>query len=124
MENKILVYYNGILVGTIASINKKYAFQYDKEWLINGFSISHFSLTLKENVFIPADMVFKGFFRAFADSLPNLLLDRYLKKNGIKEYDGLFRISCVGKGGICALEYVPNTEYKIDETIYRNSKYL
>ena len=121
MENKILVYYNGSLVGTIASVNKKYAFQYDKDWLINGFSISPFSLPLKENVFIPTDMTFNGFFGVFADSLPdswgNLLLDRYLKKKGIKDYDGLFRLSCVGKGGMGALEYIPNTEYKIDETI-------
>ncbi len=121
MENKILVYYNGSLVGTIASVNKKYAFQYDKDWLISGFSISPFSLPLKGNVFIPTDMTFNGFFGVFADSLPdswgNLLLDRYLKKKGIKDYDGLFRLSCVGKGGMGALEYIPNTEYKIDETI-------
>ena len=123
MENRIDVYYNNQLVGTIGLINetKKYAFQYDSNWLKNGFSISPFSLPLKEGLFIPSDMTFKGFFGVFADSLPdswgNLLLERYLRKKGIKDYDGLFRLACVGKGGMGALEYIPNKEYKVNKIV-------
>ena len=123
MENKIDVYYNNKLVGTIGMIDKikKYAFQYDSDWIKTGFSISPFSLPLKEGLFIPNDMTFKGFFGVFADSLPdswgNLLLERYLRKNGIKEYDGLYKLACVGKGGMGALEYIPNKEYKANEVV-------
>ena len=123
MENRIDVYYNDKLVGTIGMINetKKYAFQYDSNWIKNGFSISPFSLPLKEGLFIPNDMTFKGFFGVFADSLPdswgNLLLERYLRKKGIKDYDGIFRLACVGKGGMGALEYIPNKEYKVNNIV-------
>jgi len=121
MANKIDVYYNKQLVGTIAKYNNKYLFQYDAEWLKNGFSISPFSLPLKDSLFIPNDMTFNGFFGVFADSLPdswgNLLLDRYLHKKGIKDYDGLYRLACIGTGGSGALEYKPAKNFTIDEII-------
>ena len=52
MKNKkLLVYYNDILVGTLAQTkNMEIAFQYDDSWLINGFSINPFSLPLKNEV--------------------------------------------------------------------------
>ena len=121
MENKIEVYYKNRKVGTLAMLNKKYAFEYDEEWLKNGFSISPFSLPLKKGLFIPNDMTFKGFFGVFSDSLPdswgNLLLDRYLHKNGIFEYDGLYRLMCIGKNGMGALEYVPEQSMVITELL-------
>lgn len=121
MENKLDVYFNGRIVGTIAKLNNKYAFQYDDNWIKDGFSISLFSLPLKKELFIPNDMTFNGFFGVFSDSLPdswgNLLLDRFLHKNGIKDYDGLFRLACVGKNGMGALEYVPSKEYIIDSVL-------
>ena len=45
-ENKVLhVYYGERLVGTMAlTESKKAAFEYDDEWLADGFSISPFSL--------------------------------------------------------------------------------
>lgn len=72
--------------------------------LINGFSISPFSLPLKRGVFIPNEMIFNGFFGVFADSMPdswgNLLLDRYLKNKGIHHADGLTRLSIIGNTGM------------------------
>ena len=48
------VLYNGRLVGTLAMIaNHKAAFQYSEEWLEHGFSISPFSLPLKNQVLVP-----------------------------------------------------------------------
>ena len=36
--NKLNVYYHDTLVGTLAKLNNgKIAFQYDEEWLKNGF---------------------------------------------------------------------------------------
>lgn len=59
----------------------KTAFQYSKEWLKEGFSISPFSLPLKETVFVPSKDYFEGLFGVFADSLPDnwgrLLLRRF-----------------------------------------------
>ncbi len=115
---KLNVYYNDRLVGTLAQYNRKYAFQYDDEWILNGFSISPFSLPLKNNVFIPNDNTFNGFFGVFADSMPdawgNLIIDRFLKKENIIENDGLVRLSIIGKSGMGALEYMPNYELKKD----------
>ena len=112
MENKIEVFYHNKKVGTIARLNDKYAFQYCEEWISEGFSISPFTLPLSNEVFIPSKMIFNGMFGVFADSLPDswgkLLLDRYLKKQGIKSYDGLYMLACIGKHGMGALEYKPN----------------
>ena len=121
MVNKIDIYYNGRIIGTLARLKNKYAFEYNEKWIKNGFSISPFSLPLKQGVFVPDDMTFNGFFGVFADSLPdswgNLLLDRYLKKIGIKEYDGLDRLSFIGNIGMGALEYVPDNKMEIKDEI-------
>ena len=45
-DNALQVYYDEKLVGTLAMIaDHKAAFQYDDEWLENGFAISPFSLS-------------------------------------------------------------------------------
>ena len=112
---KLNVLYNNTIVGYLAKYEDKYVFEYDAEWIKNGFSISPFSLPLREGVFIPKNNVFNGFFGVFGDSLPdawgNLLLDRYLHENGIEDIDGLKRLSIVGKSGMGALEYEPWEEF-------------
>lgn len=102
------------MVGTLAITNERsVAFEYDKEWLKDGFSISPFSLPLKEQVFIPSKHYFNGLFGVFADSLPdawgNILLNRVLKKNGknIDRINVLDRLSIVGSSGMGALTYEP-----------------
>ena len=54
-ETKTLqVMYDEKLVGTLAMASgHKVAFQYSEEWLEDGFSISPFSLPLKNQVFVP-----------------------------------------------------------------------
>jgi tetratricopeptide (TPR) repeat protein len=84
--NKLEVFYHERLVGTIALYqNRLAAFEYDSNWLANGFSISPFSLPLEKKVFIPKIDPFEGLFGVFADSLPDgwgrLLVDRLMKKN-------------------------------------------
>ena len=110
------VKYMGQNVGVLAlTNNKKVAFSYDKEWLINGFSISPFSLPLEEKVFVPDNYHFDGLFGIFADSLPdawgNLLLKRMLQEHGLgNDVTILDRLALVGKNGMGALEYEPNYE--------------
>ena len=59
--SSLKVKYMGQNVGILAlTNNKKVAFSYDKEWLVNGFSISPFSLPLEEKVFVPDHYHFDG----------------------------------------------------------------
>ena len=49
------------LVGTLAlTANHKVAFSYSEEWLEHGFSVSPFSLPLKNEVFVPKKDYFKA----------------------------------------------------------------
>lgn len=97
------------------------AFKYDNQWLKNGFSISPFSLPLKDKEFIPNPFIFDGIFGVFADSLPDgwgrLLVDRMLRSNGINpaEIDPLNRLAIVGDSGMGALTYIPVHEFEIEE---------
>jgi len=120
--NKLLVRYNGRLVGTMALYkNRLAAFEYDKEWLNSGFSISPFSLPLEQRVFIPKPDPFKGLYGVFADSLPDgwgkLLVDRFLLKNKINpmQISSMDRLAIVGALGMGALTYEPNFHFNISE---------
>ena len=115
------VFYNDILVGTLAKTPEKVvAFEYDSDWLNNGFSISPFSLPLVKKVFIPKYEPFDGLFGAFNDSLPDgwgrLLVDRLFLKNKINpaEIDNLNRLAVVQESGMGALTYKP--EHKFEAT--------
>lgn len=112
--NNLVVRYQKRTVGQLAETKEgKVAFQYDREWLANGFSISPFSLPLEDRVFLPKSDVFDGMFGVFADSLPDgwgrLLVDRMLLSGGIspETVRPIQRLGIVGSTGMGALEYVP-----------------
>lgn len=116
------VFYNDILVGTLAKTpDRLVAFEYDNEWIANGFSISPFSLPLEKKVFIPKDEPFDGLFGVFNDSLPDgwgrLLVDRLLLKNKINpsEIDTLNRLAVVQESGMGALTYKPEHKFESPE---------
>ncbi len=117
--NKLEVYYHNRLVGTMALYkNTLAAFEYSKEWLTDGFSISPFSLPLKQEVFIPDIEPFNGMFGVFADSLPDgwgrLLVDRLMRKNGLDPnlVGNMDRLAIVGSTGMGALTYKPVVNLK------------
>ena len=117
-NNALQVYYDERLVGTLAmTADHKVAFQYDDEWLENGFSISPFSLPLKKQVFVPQKDYFDGLFGVFADSLPDnwgrVLLNRLLRshKQNPDELTVLNRLAIVGKSGMGALTYYPENSF-------------
>ena len=117
-NNALQVYYDERLVGTLAmTADHKVAFQYDDEWLENGFSISPFSLPLEKQVFVPQKDYFDGLFGAFADSLPDnwgrVLLNRLLRshKQNPDELTVLNRLAIVGKSGMGALTYYPEKSF-------------
>ena len=112
--SKLDVFYHNFHVGTMALYqNRLAAFEYDSDWLMDGFSISPFSLPLEKKVFMPKIDPFEGIFGVFADSLPDgwgrLLVDRLMRKNGINPYEigSLDRLAIVGTSGMGALTYRP-----------------
>lgn len=102
-------------VGTLAvASDYRVAFEYDREWIAEGYSISPLSLPLESGVFLPRKYeTFDGLFGVFSDSLPDgwgrLLLDRLLTGKGRNpaEIDALNRLAIVGRTGMGALEYYP-----------------
>ncbi len=116
--DRLDVFYDNRLVGTLAAMkNGLVAFQYSDEWQKNGFSISPFSLPLRNDVFIPRKSnayKFEGLFGVFNDSLPDgwgrLLVDRCLMSLNInpQSITALDRLSFVHDNGIGALSYRPS----------------
>lgn len=70
---RLIVKYHEQIVGTLSLTpdNKQCAFEYDKAWLSNGFSISPLELPLKPGLFIAKPSPFYGNFGVFEDSLPS-----------------------------------------------------
>ncbi|MFO7878549.1 MAG: type II toxin-antitoxin system HipA family toxin [Bacteroidales bacterium] len=104
-------------VGKLA-LNKRHValFEYDKQWLENGFSISPIYLPLESRTFVARSEPFDGLFGVFNDSLPDgwgrLLIDRYLRNKGKDPWSVsvLDRLSMVGKNGMGALSYFPENQ--------------
>lgn len=112
---QLKVFYNQRKVGTLALYKERLAaFEYDKEWLEDGFSISPFSLPLEKRIFIPDIDPFEGLFGVFADSLPDgwgrFLVDRLMLKNQINPaaVGSMNRLAIVGNSGMGALSYKPD----------------
>ena len=117
-------------VGTLALDQKQLgAFEYDEEWINNGFSISPRSLPLKKKVFIPKADPFDGLYGVFADSLPDgwgrLLVDRMLVKEQINPASiGIIdRLAIVGNSGMGALTYRPVHTWNTPEAHLEYDRY-
>lgn len=138
-QNRFLhVLYHDIPVGTLAiAPSHQVAFEYDEDWLKNGFSVSPFSLPLKKEVFLPSKNYFQGLFGVFADSLPDawgkLLLERFLRSQGknLDSFNILDRLSIIGSSGMGALTYEPVQELPdtadcldLDDLAYQCKKIL
>jgi len=119
MQNKFInVFYQNRKVGWLAETPERLlAFEYDSEWLSDGFSISPFKLPLLKQVFIASRDPFDGSFGVFNDSLPDgwgrLLIDRMLVKKHIDPsgVSTLDRLAIVGSSGMGALEYKPEENF-------------
>ena len=122
--NKLDVFYHDRHVGTLALYqNRLAAFEYSNEWLVDGFSISPFSLPLEKRVFIPNPDPFEGSFGVFSDSLPDgwgrLLVDRLMRRKGLNpnHMGSLDRLAIVGDSGMGALTYKPSRDIHDDITL-------
>ena len=120
------VKYHDRIVGMLSLTpdNKLCAFEYDRSWLADGFSISPLELPLRPGLFLAKPSPFYGNFGIFEDSLPDgygrYLLHKLLQKEGIDDFNlsALDRLSIVGSGGMGALTYHPETViHKGNETM-------
>jgi len=99
------------------------AFEYDADFLRNGFSVSPYFLPLQSGVFVAKREPFYGNFGVFDDCLPDgwgaLILDRYLREKGINsdKLTALQRLALVGTTGRGALEFFP------DKSIAQNTDF-
>ena len=115
--DRLTVNYHDRVVGTLSLTpdDRLCAFEYDRIWLSDGFSISPLELPLKTGLFIAKPQPFHGDFGIFEDSLPDgygrYLLHKALLREGINDADlsALDRLSIVGNSGMGALTYQPET---------------
>ena len=112
---RLNVKYHDRMVGSMSLTpdSRLCVFEYDRQWLVDGFSISPLELPLKPSSFIARHAPFNGSFGIFEDSLPDgygrYLLHKALRREGIDDADltTLDRLSIVGSGGMGALTYEP-----------------
>jgi len=119
---KVTIKYNERIVGYLAEIKPStIAFQYDDEWIKNGFSISPLSLPLDNKVYISKKELFNGLYGVFWDSLPDgwgeLLMNRILTKNGINpnKLSILTKLSLINKNGLGGLTYEPSQPFEFKQ---------
>lgn len=119
----VSVMYHGRKVGTLSMGNRSNCqFEYDNDWLSDGFSISPLQLPLKAGLFTADYQPFNGNFGVFEDSLPGgygeYLLRKVLKKSGVAP-QGLTPVqwlSIVGNSGMGALCYLPETKLQQEDS--------
>lgn len=91
--DRLNIKFNGRKVGllSLSPDNRQCIFEYDGQWLADGFSISPLELPLKPGIFIAKPAPFNGNFGIFEDSLPDgygrYLLHKALLKEGINDSD-------------------------------------
>lgn len=105
---------NQVRVGQLAHHNRLAHFEFDREFLISGVSLSPFKLPLRAGVISAPFDPFQGLHGVFADSLPDgwglLLMDRVLRQRGIdlREINPLHRLAYLGDRPMGALTYQPD----------------
>lgn len=123
--DRLQVKYHEDLVGILSLTpdNRLCVFEYDKEWIGNGFSISPLELPLKSGIFTAKATPFSGDFGIFEDCLPDgygrYLLHKTLLKEGVNDYDfsALDRLSIVGENGMGALTFIPENNILVGEQV-------
>lgn len=113
---KITVSLDGRTVGTLQMTPERdrSVFEYDRDWIASGFSISPWELPLQTGLIYSKGNSFDGGFATFEDSMPDgyglYLLDRMLRREGssLRALSPLQKLSLVGSSGMGALCYKPD----------------
>jgi len=113
-----------IFVGTLAESENKLFFEYAASFLSDPLWLSPYKLPPEPGLFEHKDKKFGPVFGLFDDSLPDgwglLLMDRFLRKQGvdIDRLSVLDRLSFLGKHTMGALIYEPAVKHeKTDKTL-------
>ena len=112
---KVKVLYRDRPVGTLQldPTTGACVFEYDRVWLVEGFSISPTELPLQGGLFYADKEKLGGGFAVFEDSIPDryglYLLERILNGEGtsLRDLTPLQRLSIIGTSGMGALSYLP-----------------
>ena len=105
--DRLTVKYHNEVVGVLSLTpdDKRLAFEYDSQWIAEGFSISPLELPLKSGLFLAKPTPLYGNFGIFEDSLPDgygrYLLHKALLREGIddRNLSAIDRLSIVGGKG-------------------------
>ena len=122
----VKVYMWNTLIGALVQddIGTVPRFSFDERFLESGIEIAPITMPLGKGVFSFPELNYKTFFGlpgALADSLPDKygtkVFERYLSDLGrsVNSITPLERLSYMGKRGMGALEYVPETELRLDD---------
>lgn len=105
-------------VGRLAITNRQMFFQYDPTFVAQPLPISPFFLAIAPHVLGPFSTPFDGLPGVFNDSLPDgwgrLLVDRRARRLGVA-LTPLDRLAVVGRHGIGALIYEPETSLQVGQ---------
>jgi serine/threonine-protein kinase HipA len=115
----------GQYVGALVEDNNRISFEYDKNYLEKGYSISLFKLPLTSQIFSFPELnrkeAFLGLPGIFADCLPdrfgNKIVEKYLKDRGHNALSQVQKLLYVGKRGMGALEFEPASRESPSENL-------
>ena len=105
--------HNPVKVGVLFQQQRSLYFEYDAEWLSEGFALSPYQLKLSSHLIQDETRLWQGLHGVFNDSLPDgwglLLMDRELRKSGIdpRSISPLDRLAWLGHRTMGALVYEP-----------------
>ena len=94
---------------------KRIYFKYNGDFLGKGLNISPIVLDFNDKISTPSTHIFDSLYGVFADSLPDgwgrLLMDRYFQhhQRQLSDITPLDRLSLIGRYGMGALEYFPES---------------
>lgn len=119
--HSVEVFYHERRVGTVSmGVKGCCVFEYDRDWLATGFSISPLKLPLKAGMAEADYQPFQGNFGIFEDSMPGgygeYMLQKMLQPQGIRyrSLTPLQKMSLVGSAGMGALCYKPETIVRVE----------
>jgi serine/threonine-protein kinase HipA len=102
-------------IGTLIEHNGVIYFEYDREFISNGYDISPIKLPLKKSLYTNSEYksLYQGLAGVFFDSLPDkhgmVFIDRYFERQGLKSYEInlLHKLAFIGDRGMGAIKYLP-----------------
>ena len=121
---EIDTYIYGQKIGTLVEHHGTIYFEYDDEFIVQGFEISPIKFPISKEMYTNPDhkSLYQGLPGVFFDSLPDkhgmAFIDRYFERQGLKTHDItlLHKLAFIGDRGMGAIEYYPKEH---DESVLK-----